>query len=1059
MAPERGRGGRAGSASVEPGVRPGLAALCLAATLVAGVARAEAPLEAPEPMAEADGVLEDFDLVLPPGEDRPRLVELTGLVKGRPLTTADLRRALEVLYLLGRFESVRAFARRQTGGGVELRIEVTAQPYVKDLAIEGDGASSAVERAIGLRAGDAFTRASLAARRQAVQAVLVRAGYEAPAIGFVELEREPDGGVVLVARVDVGPRTRVADVVIDGGARLGARRVFEALGLEVGDPLDLEVLDAGLERVRALHRRSHYWDVEVDAPRLERLEPDAEGPRVRVVVAIRSGPRYSVGFVGGAAVPRGELSAAAGALVEGGVSLATLAEAEAAILHRFARRGYVDARVAVRVTPTSTAAAERRVEFGVREGRRARVRAVRFPGNTVLETRRLEDVVERNVRLVLDEELARPRPDPATLDAVLSGPPATPAARRVTKAPGPIDVDPREVYLERAYRVAGDEIADLYRAEGYPEVEVSPPRVTRTASGAELVVTVPVRPGPRWSVRAVAFRGNERVGGVDLLDRVGEKPGEPLAFAELERSRRAIVTTYRERGHLFARVDEALVGPTGVRVEAGGAVGLGALCARGDAEDELAAPLRECPVTVEWTIHEGPEVRTRNVLVRGLERTSRSLVEAELTVQSGAVLTAPQLEESERNLLRLGVFRRVSVRPLDEDEEAAEKDVVAEVREAKALSFEIGAGVSTEEGLRATATFTHANLFGDALRLQANLRINYPTLLFYNEAVRDAISRFFAVRPIEYTAAIGLAWPRMTFLPRGFTGGVDVAIVRNSDPSYGEDRRTLTATLDYRGLAPRIAGRARPLVLQLRGSLDSAGLVCNPALPERGAELCGASSLDPNRRREGETFYFGLRPSVSFDLRDDPFSPRAGLYAELLPELLGGVGAASPSHLNVRARLNGYAPLPFGSAFAVSLVYWQLFPIESDVAVPVNRRFFAGGRSTIRGYPEQTLFPRDADPASAGTALSPGGLLMLALKSELRVPVTGPLDVTVFYDVGDLFEDPSKLVIDGRTRMGVGGGLRYSTPIGPLLLDIAFPLNRRDGELAWVPHFAAVGTF
>jgi outer membrane protein assembly factor BamA len=220
---------------------------------------------------------------------------------------------------------------------------------------------------------------------------------------------------------------------------------------------------------------------------------------------------------------------------------------------------------------------------------------------------------------------------------------------------------------------------------------------------------------------------------------------------------------------------------------------------------------------------------------------------------------------------------------------------------------------------------------------------------------------------------------------------------------------------------------------------------------------------------------------VGWDWRDDRFNPRSGIYLDLSPSYLGGLNDESPGHLRFEGRVNAYVPLFFESTLALSLVYQHIFETSgSDVNIPVNRRLFGGGRSTIRGYQERTLFPQDLVLCEGGVPpvpgftcrgegdkLSPGGLLVFAMKAELRFPLFEGLSLTAFYDIGDVFLEPSNFFLSlersdrGQTRQGVGAGLRYDTPIGPIILDIGVPLVRRNdpNEVDWTPHFAAVGTF
>jgi outer membrane translocation and assembly module TamA len=64
------------------------------------------------------------------------------------------------------------------------------------------------------------------------------------------------------------------------------------------------------------------------------------------------------------------------------------------------------------------------------------------------------------------------------------------------------------------------------------------------------------------------------------------------------------------------------------------------------------------------------------------------------------------------------------------------------------------------------------------------------------------------------------------------------------------------------------------------------------------------------------------------------------------------------------------------------------------------------------------------------------------LNAELRVPVLGDFGAVVFADGGNVFKRVSDLDL-GELRAGVGVGLRYRSPFGPLRLDLGFPVDRQ----------------
>jgi outer membrane protein insertion porin family len=120
--------------------------------------------------------------------------------------------------------------------------------------------------------------------------------------------------------------------------------------------------------------------------------------------------------------------------------------------------------------------------------------------------------------------------------------------------------------------------------------------------------------------------------------------------------------------------------------------------------------------------------------------------------------------------------------------------------------------------------------------------------------------------------------------------------------------------------------------------------------------------------------------------------------------------------------------------------------------VPIQKRFFLGGRSTVRGFEEETLGAKGVD----GTPT--GGDMMVNLNTELRVPLRGGLIGAVFADAGSVWfsRDPVN-GFDLRETSGLG--LRYLTPVGPIGLDYAWKLDRRDGESAAEWHFTIGAVF
>ena len=125
---------------------------------------------------------------------------------------------------------------------------------------------------------------------------------------------------------------------------------------------------------------------------------------------------------------------------------------------------------------------------------------------------------------------------------------------------------------------------------------------------------------------------------------------------------------------------------------------------------------------------------------------------------------------------------------------------------------------------------------------------------------------------------------------------------------------------------------------------------------------------------------------------------------------------------------------------------------RDTVELPLQRRFFAGGGRTIRGFELDTAGPLDEN----GEPL--GGNAVFVMNLEYRFPVVSSFGAVVFFDYGSAFE----LVEDmnfGDMRKTAGVGIRYHTPIGPLTLDWGYKLDRRFEPIRESPSefFLSVG--
>ena len=214
------------------------------------------------------------------------------------------------------------------------------------------------------------------------------------------------------------------------------------------------------------------------------------------------------------------------------------------------------------------------------------------------------------------------------------------------------------------------------------------------------------------------------------------------------------------------------------------------------------------------------------------------------------------------------------------------------------------------------------------------------------------------------------------------------------------------------------------------------------ALRERWAyeyENDGDPSTPPVYRYA--TFTYPSLRATYVDLDDNLF-PRSGYNGSLM--VRGGLeGAGSEaSFLQFHARAHWYLGIGEIDRLIVRGEYGRT---ETDALVdmPPSLRFYAGGDGSIRGYEWREVGPRVVDANDEGFALGARHVITASAEYEHYFS-GGPWGMAAFVDTGAAFDSSPEL------RTGVGVGLRWQTPVGPLRLDIARGLD--DPDSAFTLH-------
>jgi outer membrane protein insertion porin family len=220
-----------------------------------------------------------------------------------------------------------------------------------------------------------------------------------------------------------------------------------------------------------------------------------------------------------------------------------------------------------------------------------------------------------------------------------------------------------------------------------------------------------------------------------------------------------------------------------------------------------------------------------------------------------------------------------------------------------------------------------------------------------------------------------------------------------------------------------------------------------------------------------------INPTFFWDTRDDIIDPHRGFFTSASVEYAFPFISADANFMKEYFQGALYIPISQRTVIALSGRVGLIQPLggTDHEDVPLSERFTAGGENSHRAfrldrlgeycYDENdvkiadcvgTLFRRrDRKTGVAeGPVLPAGGSGLLLFNAEYRFPIFGPVGGAVFGDVGNVFAD-SKIRFD-ELRYGAGIGVRYLSPVGPLRIDVGFPLDRRHWEDS-VVYFISLG--
>lgn len=405
-------------------------------------------------------------------------------------------------------------------------------------------------------------------------------------------------------------------------------------------------------------------------------------------------------------------------------------------------------------------------------------------------------------------------------------------------------------------------------------------------------------------------------------------------------------------------------------------------------------------------IKPGRRVYVRRIDVIGNKLTNDDVIRRELRQTEGGAFSPSRVSRSKVRLQRLSFFDEVEIEttPVAGRDDQVDLEVV--VKERPTGSFLFGLGYSGDDGALVQASISQSNLFGTGNQLN------------------------FGVQRSDIVESVNISYTDPYYTRSGISRTIGVS-GRSIDSTRANTSEYITETL---------------------------GLNINYLFPinEHNSFSMGAGV----ERIDLKTTMFSVPEIIDFieqfpendlltvssafahDTRDSLLYPTSGKSFRL--SLEATAPGSDLEYYRANLESNIYFPFTRKVAFKLGLKLGYGDGYGDTDELPFFKNYFAGGSSSVRGFEPRSLGPRDSSQFSDPF----GGAKRVLFNASLLLPVgDGALDkrLSLFVDGGQVFSNEQSIELD-EVRFAAGIGFNWISPVGPLSVSYAVPLNDEEGD-------------
>lgn len=393
-------------------------------------------------------------------------------------------------------------------------------------------------------------------------------------------------------------------------------------------------------------------------------------------------------------------------------------------------------------------------------------------------------------------------------------------------------------------------------------------------------------------------------------------------------------------------------------------------------------------VTIYLTIDTGPSVVFGDTVVTGNASVNEGFIRRRIAWTKGEPFSVKKIDATRQKLSEAGLFSGVTITRPERPAPNGAIEMAIAVVERKKQTIGGGINYSTGDGPGGKAFWTNRNIFGTGESVTAALEGSFDRKVGSVDLVKPDI---LSVRN---------------------TGVFTFRVAEESPDGFESTEIELSGRLE-RDFGANYKGSAGAAVE--RSVVEDAG-------------------------REEIFTLLSLPISLHRDTSNDLLNPTRGGRTTLSVTPFLDQFEADSSFTVIRLHDATYIPLDAERRYSVG-IWGRITSLlgEETADVPANKRIYGGGPGSVRGFALNRVGPVDA----AGDPI--GGRSSTEVGVETRIRVFGDFAVVPFVEAGGVYDETVPRWGE-EIQWGVGLGLRYHTAIGPIRLDVAFPINRRRDD-------------